>query len=36
MSIKDLLEMDMVSLAEWLIENQHDFELTPKHQHNRG
>ncbi len=30
MSIEDLLQMDMGEAIEWLIENQHDFELTPK------
>lgn len=30
MNINDLLKMDMGQAAEWLIENQHDFEVVPK------
>jgi hypothetical protein len=30
MIIQDLLKMNMSECVEWLIENQHDFELTKK------
>tara|TARA_R110002051_G_scaffold114707_1_gene187630 strand:+ start:232 stop:339 length:108 start_codon:yes stop_codon:yes gene_type:complete len=30
MSIEELLNMDMGSVIDWLIDNKDDFELTPK------
>lgn len=30
MKIKDLVNMDSGPAIDWLIENQHDFEIVPK------
>jgi len=30
MKLSDLLDMDMGAVADWLEENQHRFDLTPK------
>ena len=35
MKIQDLLEMDMGEATQWLIDNQHDFELVDRKEVNR-
>ena len=35
MEISELLKMDMGECIEWLIENQYEFDITPKNKENK-